>query len=113
LRFSAVYRVGGSKSLQFFTPATGGGSRAKNRSFKRCYGIYSDLSPLKLRNNITLESLKDGWKVKFPEDYVSRNGKQEFNNLIAIANSKNEYWLKETDDKDRIEIAVEFIKALA
>lgn len=78
-----------------------------------CYGIYSDLSPLKLRNNITLESLKDGWKVKFPEDYVSRNGKQEFNNLIAIANSKNEYWLKETDDKDRIEIAVEFIKALA
>lgn len=78
-----------------------------------CYGIYSDLSPLKLRNNITLESLKDGWKVKFPEDYVSRNRKQEFNNLIAIANSKNEYWLKETDDKDRIEIAVEFIKALA
>ena len=35
MRFSAVYRVGGSKSLQFFTPETGGGSRAKNRSFKR------------------------------------------------------------------------------
>ena len=35
MRFSAVYRVGGSKSLPLFTPETGGGSRAKNRSFKR------------------------------------------------------------------------------
>jgi bifunctional non-homologous end joining protein LigD len=35
LRFSAVYRVGGSKSLPLFIPETGGGSRAKNRSFKR------------------------------------------------------------------------------
>jgi len=34
LRFSAVYRVGGLKSLQLFTLETGGGSRAKNRSFK-------------------------------------------------------------------------------
>ena len=34
MRFSAVYRVGGSKSLPLFTPETGGGSRAKNRSFK-------------------------------------------------------------------------------
>ena len=34
MRFSAVYRVGGSKSLPLFIPETGGGSRAKNRSFK-------------------------------------------------------------------------------
>jgi site-specific DNA recombinase len=40
LRFSAVYRVGGSKSLPLFTPGTGGGSRSKNRSFKRCGEIY-------------------------------------------------------------------------
>jgi len=40
LRFSAVYRVGGSKSLPLFIPETGGGSRAKNRSFKRCGEIY-------------------------------------------------------------------------
>jgi hypothetical protein len=77
-----------------------------------CYGIYSDLSPLRLKNNITLECLKDGWKVKFPENYVSKNGNQEFKNLNLIANSKNEYWLKETVDKDRIEVAVDFVKAL-
>ena len=40
MRFSAVYRVGGSKSLPLFTPETGGGSRAKNRSFKRCHEIF-------------------------------------------------------------------------
>jgi site-specific DNA recombinase len=40
LRFSAVYRVGGSKSLPLFTPETGGGSRAKNRSFKQCHEIF-------------------------------------------------------------------------
>ena len=40
MRFSAVYRVGGSKSLPLFIPETGGGSRAKNRSFKRCGDIY-------------------------------------------------------------------------
>ena len=40
MRFSAVYRVGGSKSLPLFIPETGGGSRAKNRSFKRCGEIY-------------------------------------------------------------------------
>ena len=40
MRFSAVYRVGGSKSLPLFIPETGGGSRAKNRSFKHCGDIY-------------------------------------------------------------------------
>ena len=35
MRFSAVYRVGGSKSLTLFTPETGVGLRAKSRSFKR------------------------------------------------------------------------------
>ena len=44
MRFSAVYRVGGSKSLQFFTPETGGGSRAKNRSFKLKKNIETVLS---------------------------------------------------------------------
>ena len=40
MRFSAVYGVGGPRSLPLFTPETGGGSRAKNRSFKRCCEIY-------------------------------------------------------------------------
>jgi len=40
LRFSAVYRVGGSKSLPLFIPETGGGSRAKNRSFKLCGSVF-------------------------------------------------------------------------
>lgn len=40
MRFSAVYRVGGSKSLPLFTPETGGGSRAKKFRFKRCGDIY-------------------------------------------------------------------------
>ena len=40
MSFSAVYRVGGSKSLPLFTPETGGGSRAKNRSFKRWEAVF-------------------------------------------------------------------------
>jgi len=40
LRFSAVYRVGGSKSLPLFILETGVGARAKNRSFKRCGEVY-------------------------------------------------------------------------
>jgi len=33
LRFSAVYRVGGSKSLPLFIPETGVGQRVKKRGF--------------------------------------------------------------------------------
>jgi len=40
LRFSAVYRVGGSKSLPLFTPETGVGSRAKKFRFKRCGDVF-------------------------------------------------------------------------
>ena len=40
MRFSAVYRAGGSKSLPLFTPETGVGSRAKKFRFKRCGDIY-------------------------------------------------------------------------
>ena len=40
MRFSAVYGVGGPRSLPLFTPETGVGSRAKNRSFKRCQYKY-------------------------------------------------------------------------
>jgi len=40
LRFSAVYRVGGAKSLPLFAPETGGGSRAKKFRFKRA-GIFT------------------------------------------------------------------------
>ena len=40
MRFSTVSGVGGSKSLPLFAPETGGESRAKNRSFKRCGDIY-------------------------------------------------------------------------
>ena len=77
-----------------------------------CFGIYGDASPLRLKNGVTLECLKDGWKVKFPADYTSKNNNDEFNNLIAISLADKEYWLKETADKDRVEVAVDFIRSL-
>jgi FtsZ-binding cell division protein ZapB len=40
LRFSAVYRVGGSKSLPLFIPETGGGLRVEKYRFKGCGDIF-------------------------------------------------------------------------
>ncbi|EYE88173.1 hypothetical protein Q428_09465 [Fervidicella metallireducens AeB] len=77
-----------------------------------CYGIYGDLSPLRLKNNVILDCLKEGWKVRFPENYISKNNNKEFNLINLIDSSKNEYWLKETDDKDRVEMAIDFIKLM-
>jgi hypothetical protein len=77
-----------------------------------CYSINSDLSPLILKNNIRLENLKDGWRVRFPEEYASRTNNREYNMLSSIANSKVEFWLKETSTKDRIEVAKEFIMSV-
>jgi len=66
LRFSAVYRAGGSKSLPLFTPETGGGSRAKNRSFKRC----AENCPA---NAITVENGKDHYKC---HAFVNKTGEK-------------------------------------
>jgi hypothetical protein len=77
-----------------------------------CYSINSDLSALRLKNAISLENLKDGWKIKFPDNYVSKNNNKELIDLIKISNSITEYWLKETTAKDRIEVAIDFVNSL-
>lgn len=76
------------------------------------YGIHGDASPLKLKNDITLECLRDGWKIRFPEGYNSKCNNDEYKTLVSIPNTNNEYWLKETANEDRIEIAVHFINSL-
>ena len=61
MRFSAVYRVGGSKSLPLFTPETGGGSRAKNRSFKRAAELADEI----YKRRLYLK--KDGSKAEYTQ----------------------------------------------
>jgi len=71
-----------------------------------CYSQNSDMSGLVLKNRITLYCEKEGWRIALPEGFQLENRiKQNYN-------IGDELLLKETNDKDRIEIAVDFCKDL-
>lgn len=72
-----------------------------------CYKQYTGVSSLKLKNQIEMYSESEGWKIKL-------NG-QQIEGLIQkykIENDKDDYLLKETLEKDRVQIAVDFINDL-
>ncbi|OAV75596.1 hypothetical protein Barb7_00772 [Bacteroidales bacterium Barb7] len=71
-----------------------------------CYARYSDKSCLVLCNDFYLYSEQDGWRIVTPEGQIISN---ELKRKYGI-NDKNVF--KETDEKDRIEIAVDFCNDL-
>ncbi|NCD04536.1 MAG: DUF262 domain-containing protein [Spirochaetia bacterium] len=74
---------------------------------KLCYHLYSGNSQLILKNNIVLESIEAGWKI-YTENEISNVIIKMFN----IEQNEDNYLLKDNIDKDRIEIATDFINEI-
>jgi hypothetical protein len=71
-----------------------------------CYTQYSDTSGLALKNGIILYCEQEGWVIELPENYQLDNAmKQRFN-------INDELLLIESENRNRIEIAVDFCKAI-
>jgi hypothetical protein len=73
----------------------------------KCYGRYSDVSPLVLNNDFSLDSKDDGWHIEIPEGQVISD---ELRKKYSI-NEQN-IISEEIDGKDRIKIAVDFCREL-
>lgn len=73
----------------------------------QCYLQYSGNSPLILQNGITMTSKEEGWQI--PKHSLIDSAIVAKYSLVAV---NDFYILKETDKKDRIEIALEFIKSI-
>lgn len=71
-----------------------------------CYLQYSGNSPLILKNGITMTSKDEGWQI--PRHSLIDTAIVTKYSLVTI---NDFYILKEIDKKDRIEIALEFIKS--
>ena len=90
MRFSAVYRVGGSKSLPLFIPETGGGgARAKNRSDKRLEELQTEL--------IQKANSKESYDNIVNEIYRLRDLRQETLSRNALRKDKRERIAEMTD----------------
>lgn len=79
---------------------------SSNEKVKLYWGRFTDLSLLRIEEKINLQSKSSGWKITPIENYVIDK------KLIAKYNLNqqgNEFWLTETANKDRIEIAYDFI----
>ena len=71
----------------------------------QCFIQYSGNSPLILKNGVTLTSRKEGWEIPKHSLIDSMIIKK-----YSLALSNDFYFLKDDNKKDRIEIAIEFIK---
>jgi hypothetical protein len=70
-----------------------------------CYQQYSGNSPLILKNGITLSSTQNGWLVDNKAVAISK----EIEDKYHLERSDNLYILKEINNSDRIEVAIDFI----
>ena len=74
---------------------------------KQCYLQYSGNSPLVLKNGLTMSSEQEGWSI--PVNSIITSGIISKYSLVLM----NDYYLlKDNDEMDRIEIAVDFIKGI-
>ncbi|MBI4647544.1 MAG: hypothetical protein HY738_13380 [Bacteroidia bacterium] len=72
-----------------------------------CYSQYANESPLILKNEVELHCKEDGWQIIIPDFLKLPSELINHFNLESIEEGKK-YCLKENDNQDRIEIAVEF-----
>ena len=73
----------------------------------KCYLQYSGNSPLILNNGITLASKSDGWQIP-KHSLINSNIEEKF----SLVTENDFYILKDDIQKDRIEIAVDFINEI-
>lgn len=82
---------------------------SNNDNVKLYWGRFTDLSFLRVEDKINIRCKSNGWQIAPIENYLV--DKQ----LIANYNLNqqgNEFWLTETANKDKIEIAIDFINDL-
>lgn len=77
-----------------------------NDKVKLYWGRFTDLSLLRVENKINIRCKSNGWQITPIENYLVEK------KLIAKYNLNqqgNEFWLTESSNIDRIEIAVDLI----
>lgn len=82
---------------------------SSNEKVKLYWGRFTDLSLLRVEDKINIRCKSNGWQITPIENYVVDK------KIIAKYNLNqqgNEFWLTETTNKDRIEIAIDFINDL-
>ena len=77
-----------------------------NDKTKLYWGRFTDLSFLSVEEKIIIRCKKNGWELSSIEDYlIDKKIITKYN----LNQQGDNYWLSETANKDRIEIAVDFI----
>jgi hypothetical protein len=72
----------------------------------------TEVSPLWLNNGIRMFSVEEGWNIFLPEGKpMSKKLKLEYSLLLKGKGDEKHYLLQENEEKDRIEIAVDFCMA--
>jgi hypothetical protein len=73
-----------------------------------CYLQYSGHSPLTLKNGIYMSPTKNGWRISNHSAIIDSNIVSKY----GLVQEEDDYLLPESINKDKVEVAVEFIKGL-
>lgn len=82
---------------------------SKNDKVKLYWGRFTDLSLLRVEDKINLRSKSSGWQIAPIENYVVD---KTLNAKYNLNQQGNELLLTETANKDRVEVAIDFINDL-
>lgn len=78
-----------------------------NKKVTLYWGRFTTLSYIKVNNEISIKCSSSGWTITPIADFVMNT---EIIEKYNITEKNNSYFLIENDEKDRIEIAVDFVK---
>jgi len=85
--------------------------KVKNDIFDDCNGYDSGVSYIVLKNSVEIWSEEDSWGIVIP-DKVKEKLSDSLISFLGNPDHDGAYRMKETDEKDRIEVAVDFINKL-
>lgn len=77
-----------------------------NGKVKLFWGRFTDISLLRVEDKINIRCKSDVWQITPIENYVIE---KKIITKYKLNQQGNEFWLIETTNKDRIEIAIEFL----
>jgi hypothetical protein len=73
------------------------------------WGRFTEISFLRIANNVDIKCINAGWKISPIDAYVIN---KKLINKFNLSQQDDYYVLTETDNKDRVEIAIELIEEL-
>lgn len=81
----------------------------ENKKLKLIWGRFAEISYLSLDEKINISCKSDGWLISTNKNYLID---KKIVAKFKLNQQAHEYWLTETENKDRIEIGVDFINSV-